>query len=34
MELPHSLTTVDGSFDTGLVEAGGETALMFDAPGI
>ena len=29
----HSVTATDGSFDTGLVDAGGSASLQFDTPG-
>lgn len=32
--LPHTLTAVDGSFDTGEVVSGGSAQLTFDEPGI
>ncbi len=32
--MPHSITAVDGSFDTGLVDGGGTAELSFGEPGI
>lgn len=32
--LPHTLTAVDGSFDTGLVDPGDSTELTIDEPGV